>query len=167
MKIRSIAVRVMVSLIALISLVAICAGVLLPASASASAAEPGATTVARRSTPSWGAIASQSLGYGYSFNQKTQAAAEQVARAQCERPPERKGTAGTSGASIAPVAPAACEVRTVFDRSCAALVTGNFGEWGTATAGTKEAASKAAIAECNGRLPTEPCKLVVSVCSMN
>lgn len=121
----------------------------------------------RRSASSWGAIAAQPNGYGYSFNQKTQAAAEQVARAQCERPPERKGAPGAKGASVAPVAPVVCEVRTVFDRSCAALVTGNFGEWGTATSGTKEAAGKAAIAECNGRLPTEPCKLVVSVCSMN
>ena len=143
-------------------LVTTCAGVL-----PASAADPAATVSARRSTPSWGAIASQPLGYGYSFNQKSQAAAEQVARAQCERPPERKGAAGAKGAPAASVAPVACEVRAVFDRSCAALVTGNFGEWGTATAGTKEAASKAAIAECNGRLPTEPCKLVVSVCSMS
>ena len=153
MTVRSVASRLVAAI------VVIHAGVL-----TASAAEPGATAAARRSAPSWGAIASQPLGYGYSFNQKTQAAAEQVARAQCERPPERKGAAGVRGASVAPVA---CEVRTVFDRSCAALVTGNFGEWGTATAGTKEAASKAAIAECNGRLPTEPCKLVVSVCSMN
>lgn len=131
------------------------------------AATPEKPQDLRRSTPSWGAIASQPLGYGYSFNQKSQAAAEQAARAQCERPPERKAAAGARGASVAPVAPPACEVRTVFDRGCAALVTGNFGEWGTAIAGTKEAANKAAIAECNGRLPTEPCKLVVSVCSMN
>lgn len=158
MTIRSIAARVMAALFVTY------AGVL---PASASAAEPGATAAARRSAPSWGAIASQPLGYGYSFSQKTQAAAEQVARAQCERPPERKGAPGAKGASVAPAAPVACEVRTVFDRSCAALVTGNFGEWGTATAGTKESAGKAAIEECNGRLPTEPCKLVVSVCSMN
>lgn len=151
MTIRSTAARVMAALFV------IHAGV-LSGLAAAAAAEPNTPTAVRRSAPSWGAIASQPLGYGYSFNQKTQAAAEQVARAQCERPPERKG---------APAAPVACEVRTVFDRGCAALVTGNFGEWGTATAGTKEAAGKAAIAECNGRLPTEPCKLVVSVCSMN
>ncbi|MGI4779982.1 MAG: DUF4189 domain-containing protein [Janthinobacterium lividum] len=114
----------------------------------------------RRSAPRWGAIASGTGGYGYSFDQKSRAAAEQVARAQCERP---------SGPQTAPsgrgTTPTACEVRTVFDRSCAALVTGNFGEWGTAIAGTKEAAGESAVAECNGRLPTEPCKLVVSVCS--
>ncbi len=117
---------------------------------------------ARRPAPAWGAIASGPAGYGYSFNQKSQAAAEQAAKAQCERPPVRPGQTATKSGSAQP---AACEVRTVFDRSCAALVTGNFGEWGTAIAPTKEAAGKAAIAECNGRLPTEPCRLVVSVCS--
>ena len=157
MNIRSFKMRVLVAL-------ALAHFVLANGAAAATAEKP---TEQRRSTPSWGAIASQPLGYGYSFNQKSQAAAEQVARAQCERPPERKGAAAAKGATVAPAVPVACEVRTVFDRSCAALVTGNFGEWGTATAGTKEAASKAAIAECNGRLPTEPCKLVVSVCSMN
>lgn len=135
---------------------------------AAFAAEPGApagkVSTMRRSAPSWGAIASGTGGYGYSFNQKSQAAAEQVARAQCERPPGRPVAA--SGKGMTPTAPAACEVRTVFDRSCAALVTGNFGEWGTAIAGTKEAAGQAAVAECNGRLPTEPCKVVVSVCSL-
>ena len=139
-------------------------GLALLAASAVLAASAAATG---RQAPSWGAIASQPYGYGYAFNQKSQAAAERAALAQCERPPERTGTAGARGASAAPVAPPACEIRTVFDRSCAALVTGNFGEWGTATAATKEAASKAAIAECNGRLPTEPCKLMVSVCSMN
>jgi hypothetical protein len=58
-----------------------------------------------------------------------------------------------------------CEVRVWFDRSCGALATGNFGEWGAASATTTSAAGKAAIAQCEGRLPTEPCKVVTSVCS--
>lgn len=127
------------------------------------AAEPavsgsGAATGVRRAPPSWGAIASGMGAYGYAFNHRSQAAAEQAARAQCERPP-------VAGRGAAAVAPSACEVRTAFDRACAALVTGNFGEWGTAVAPTKEAAGRAAIAECNSHLPTEPCKLVIGVCS--
>ena len=58
-----------------------------------------------------------------------------------------------------------CEVRVSFDRACGALATGNFGEWGAASAATMGAAGKAAIAQCEGRLPTEPCKVVTSVCS--
>lgn len=99
---------------------------------------------------SWGAIASRSNWYGYAFNHPTREAAERAARAQCDR------TAGRSGT---------CEVRVYFDRSCAALATGNFGEWGAASATTTAAAGKAAIAQCEGHLPTEPCKVVTSACS--
>ena len=135
-------------------------GVVVPAASAAEPAAPGSGTAtgARRALPSWGAIASGTGGYGYAFNHRSQAAAEQAARAQCERPP-------VAGRGAAPVAPSACEVRVAFDRACAALVTGNFGEWGTAVAPTKEAAGRAAIAECNSHLPTEPCKLVIGVCS--
>jgi len=99
---------------------------------------------------SWGAIASKSNWYGYAFNHPTRDAAERAARAQCDR------TAGRSGT---------CEVRVQFDRSCAALATGNFGEWGAASAASTAAAGKAAVAQCEGHLPTEPCKVVTSVCS--
>lgn len=134
-------------------------GVVVPAAAAEPAAPGGGTaTGARRASPSWGAIASGTGGYGYAFNHRSQAAAELAARAQCERPPN-------AGKGAAPVAPSACEVRTAFDRACGALVTGNFGEWGTAVAATKEAAGRAAIAECNSHLPTEPCRLVIGVCS--
>ena len=100
--------------------------------------------------PSWGAIASMYGSYGYSFNQQSRSAAELAARAQCDR------AAGRSGA---------CVVRTYFDNSCGALATGNYGEWGAATASTAGAAGKAAAGQCESHLPAEPCKLVVSVCS--
>jgi len=99
---------------------------------------------------SWGAIASRPGAYGYAFNHPSRDAAERAARAQCDRMPGRAGS---------------CEVRVSFDRSCGALATGNFGEWGAASAATTGAAGKAAIAQCEGRLPTEPCKVVTSVCS--
>lgn len=102
-------------------------------------------------SPSWGAIASRRAWYGYAFNHKTRDAAEQAARAQCDRAAGRAGT---------------CEVRIQFDRSCAALATGNFGEWGAASAATTGAAGQAAIAQCEGHLPTEPCKVVVTACSL-
>ena len=104
----------------------------------------------RAQPPSWGAIASVQGWWGYSFNHASRGAAEQAARAQCER------TAGQPGS---------CVVRTSFDRACGALATGNYGEWGTATAASAAGAGKAAAAQCNGHLPTEPCKVVVSVCS--
>ena len=100
--------------------------------------------------PSWGAIAARPGGYGYSFDQSSRAAAERVARAQCE------GAAGRT---------TRCEVRVYFERSCAALATGNFGEWGTAVGPDRQAAGQAAVTQCDGHLPTEPCKLAVSVCS--
>ena len=100
--------------------------------------------------PSWGAIASLQGWYGYAFDQPSRAAAELAARAQCDR------AAGRAGA---------CVVRAYFDRACGALATGNYGEWGTAVAPTASAAGKAAAGQCETHLPTEPCKVVVSVCS--
>lgn len=104
----------------------------------------------RGSDPNWGAIASRSGAYGYSFNHRSRDAAERAARAQCDR------AAGRAGA---------CDVRAFFDRSCGALAAGNYGEWGTAIAPTAAAAGSAAVAQCNNHLPTEPCKLVVNICS--
>lgn len=100
--------------------------------------------------PSWGAIASTQRWYGYSYNHPSRGAAELAARAQCDRAAGRQGT---------------CAVRAYFDRSCGALATGNYGEWGTGIAATAGAASKAAAGQCDGHLPAEPCKVVVSVCS--
>lgn len=98
----------------------------------------------------WGAIATVDGLYGYSFNHASRAAAESAARAQCER---KAGRAGP------------CEVRTSFDHACGAMATGNFGEWGVASAPTIDAARKDAAAQCNSHLPTEPCKVLVAVCS--
>jgi hypothetical protein len=100
--------------------------------------------------PRWGAIASRYGWYGYAFDQGTRAGAERSARAQCEK---ATGQAGS------------CDVRATFDHACGALATGNFGEWGAATAATAGAAVQAAMGQCNSHLPTEPCKLLVSVCS--
>jgi hypothetical protein len=100
--------------------------------------------------PSWGAIASRSRSYGYSFNYPTRAAAELAASRQCDLRAGRPGT---------------CAVRTYFDRNCGALAEGNFGEWGTATAQALDAAARAAGSQCDAHLPTEPCKVVVSLCS--
>jgi hypothetical protein len=100
--------------------------------------------------PSWGAIASLQGWYGYAFDQPSRDAAETAARAQCDRAARRPG---------------GCAVRTYFDRACGALATGNYGEWGTAVAATASAAGKAAASQCDSHLPTEPCKVVVSVCS--
>jgi hypothetical protein len=100
--------------------------------------------------PSWGAIASMQRWYGIAFNHRSRAEAEADARAQCDR------VAGLAGA---------CVVRTYFDRFCGALATGNFGEWGAATASTPGVAGTAAARECDSHLPTEPCKVVVSICS--
>lgn len=113
---------------------------------------PFCATPALAAAPSWGAIAMRpGGGYGYAFNQASRDAAERAARAQCE------GAAGRS---------TRCEVRVYFDRSCAALATGNFGEWATAVGADRKTAGQAAVAQCDGHLPTEPCKLAVSVCSM-
>lgn len=90
-------------------------------------------------------------GYGYAYRHSTRAAAEQAARAQCER---GSGKAGT------------CDVRATFENSCGALATGNFGEWGAAIGADAKRAGQSAVAQCDGHLPTEPCKLVVSVCSL-
>lgn len=104
------------------------------------------------SSPSWGAIATQAPDqrYGYAFDHATREAAERAARAQCERAVGRAGS---------------CEVRTFFDRSCGAVAKGNHGEWATATAATSAVAGREAAAQCDRFLPTEPCKVVVSVCS--
>ena len=102
-----------------------------------------------RQSPSWGAIASVQSWHGYAFDLPTRAAAELSALAQCDK------AAGQ----------ARCVVRVAFDRACGALATGNFGEWGAASAPTSAAASEAAAAQCNGHLPAEPCKVVVNVCS--
>jgi hypothetical protein len=104
----------------------------------------------RGPAPRWGAIASRNGWYGYAFDQGTRAGAERSARAQCE-----KATGQAAG----------CDVRAYFDHACGALATGNFGEWGAATAATAGAAVQAAMGQCNDHLPTEPCKLLVSVCS--
>jgi hypothetical protein len=107
---------------------------------------------ADRAPPSsWGAIASVQGGWGYAFNQASRAAAEQAAREQCERAAGRRG---------------GCAVRISFDRACGALATGNFGEWGAASAATLAGARQAATAQCDGHLPTEPCKVAASVCSL-
>ncbi|HEY2254613.1 MAG TPA: DUF4189 domain-containing protein, partial [Variovorax sp.] len=117
----------------------------------ANAATADADAVGNRGpAPRWGAIASRYSWYGYSFSQSTRAGAERAARAQCDQATGRAGT---------------CDVRAYFDRACGALATGNFGEWGAASASTAGAAVQAAMRECNNHLPTEPCKLVVSVCS--
>jgi hypothetical protein len=113
-------------------------------SATFAAPDPGSQSA------SWGAIASKSGWYGYSFNHASRSAAERAARAQCDR------TAGRAGP---------CEVRAYFDRSCGALATGNYGEWGSGIAPTADAARQAAVAQCDAHLPTEPCRVVVSVCS--
>jgi len=98
----------------------------------------------------WGAIASRQGAYGFSYNQSSRGEAERAALVQCNR------VAGRSGQ---------CEVRAYFDRSCAALATGNFGEWGAGVAPTEAAAIKTAIGTCESYLPTEPCKVAVKVCS--
>ena len=105
------------------------------------AAEPG---------PSFGAIATFDRSYGYSFNHPTREAAEQAARAQCDRAARRPG---------------GCIVGVWFDRACGAIALGNYGEWGVATALTASAAEKTAAAQCDGHLPTEPCKTLISACS--
>ncbi|MDM0074620.1 DUF4189 domain-containing protein [Variovorax sp. J2P1-59] len=123
-----------------LGLALLCSG--LPVRAGAAPAEdPG---------PSWGAIASKAGWYGYSYNHASRSAAERAARAQCDRAARRADT---------------CEVRAYFDRSCGALAAGNYGEWATATASTAKAAGLAAVGQCDLHLPTEPCKVVVSVCS--
>jgi hypothetical protein len=100
--------------------------------------------------PSWGAIASIQGWHGYAYDLPTRAAAELSALAQCDK------AAGRARA---------CVVRTAFDRACGALATGNYGEWGAASAPTAAAAGDAAMGQCNGHLPAEPCKVVVSVCA--
>jgi hypothetical protein len=140
------------------------------------AATPATDPASRRVDAHWGAIAARPDGYGYAFNQPSRAAAEQVARAQCERPagsPTMPGAAGAQGSSPPSVgkpagasAGGACEVRVWFERRCGALATGNFGEWGAAAGADKAAATKAAVAQCDAHLPTEPCRVVVSVCSL-
>jgi len=114
-----------------------------PAVAAAESAKP---------PPRWGAIATADSLYGYAFNHATRAAAENAARAQCQR------RAGKSGGS--------CEVRLTFERACGAMAQGNYSEWGVASAPTIDGARKEAVAQCNAHLPTEPCKVLVSVCSV-
>jgi hypothetical protein len=104
----------------------------------------------RDNAPSWGAIAYRAGSYGYAFNHDSRGAAERAARNQCDR------AAGRAGA---------CEVLAYFDRACGALATGNYGEWATAISSTNAAAGRAAVERCDAHLPTEPCKIVVSICS--
>ena len=113
---------------------------------------PGLAAAASQTepTPHWGAIATADGLYGYAFNHASRVAAENAARAQCERKAGRTST---------------CVVRTTFNNACGAMATGNFGEWGVASARTIETARKDAAAQCNGHLPTEPCKVLVAVCS--
>lgn len=111
-----------------------------------------AADAAVKPAPRWGAIATVDGLYGYSFNHASRSAAENAARAQCQR------RAGRSGSG--------CEVRIAFDRACGAMAAGNFTEWGVASAPTLDAARKEAVAQCNAHLPTEPCKVMVSVCSV-
>lgn len=117
--------------------------------ATAARAQP-AQPVQSVGNPSWGAIASMQGWYGYSFNHPSRDVAERAAQAQCDRAARRPGT---------------CLVRAQFNRACGALAKGNYGEWATATASTADAASKAATTQCETHLPTEPCEVVVSVCS--
>jgi hypothetical protein len=100
--------------------------------------------------PSWGAIAAVDESFGYAYNHPTRSEAELAARAQCDRAAGRQG---------------ACTVRAYFDRYCGALARGNFGEWASTLGASKEAAGKEAVQLCNSHLPTEPCKVMVSVCS--
>lgn len=109
-----------------------------------------ATAGARGASEQWGAIATVDGFYGYSFNQPTAAAAENLARSQCERKAGRHGP---------------CVIRSTFDRACAAMATGNYGEWGVASAGTIEQARTDATVQCDSHLPTEPCQVQVAVCS--
>ncbi|RZM00029.1 MAG: DUF4189 domain-containing protein [Variovorax sp.] len=136
---------------------------LLGVGAAAGLAAPAAVPQTPRAGATWGAIAARADGYGYAFNQPSRAAAEQVARAQCERP------AGTSSAAPAatdrPGGRGTCEIRVWFQRGCAALATGNFGEWGTATGTDQGVATRAAVAQCDAHLPTEPCRVAVGICS--
>lgn len=167
---RAAATAVLLGAVAIASLAATPTG----APTSPSAATPVADPASRRVDAHWGAIAARPDGYGYAFNQPSRAAAEQVARAQCERPagsPTTPGAAGAPGSSPPSVgrpagAGGACEVRVWFERRCGALATGNFGEWGAAVGADKTAATRAAVAQCDAHLPTEPCRAVVSVCSL-
>lgn len=118
-------------------------------------AAQAAPTAAAAPPSSWGAIAAKPGVHGYAFNQPSRATAERLARAQCER------------ANGAKRVPGACEVRVYFDRSCGALATGNFGEWAGGLGPDSKAAGQAAVTACDAHLPTEPCKLAVSVCSLS
>lgn len=100
--------------------------------------------------PAWGAVASTGGWYGYAVNQASREAAELAAKTQCDRAAGRTGT---------------CVVRAYFDRACGAVATGNYGEWGAAAAATADAARKSAAEQCDSHLPTEPCKVLVNVCS--
>lgn len=124
---------------------------LLACALPAGAASPVSTpSTSPGKGPSWGAIASMDGSFGYSFNQPSRALAEIAARAQCDR------AAGRA---------AACAVRAYFDRACGAYATGNYGEWATGLGPTAVAAGQEAAAQCDAHLPTQPCKVVFSVCS--
>ena len=120
-------------------------------------AAPGAPTTpttapgsAAASGQSWGAIASTPRSYAYSYNHASRAEAESAARAQCNRQPGGGG---------------ACEVHAFFNNACGALARGNYGEWAVAVEPSDTLAGKTALAQCNSHLPTEPCKVVASICS--
>ncbi|HUD34183.1 MAG TPA: DUF4189 domain-containing protein [Variovorax sp.] len=185
---RAAATALLLGAVAMASFAAPSTGSPAAAPAGTSAAMPTSTSVTTSTAESaprhadalWGAIAARPGGYGYAFNQPSRAAAEQAARAQCERPAVGQAASGVTGAtgamgaprsssSVTPGRPGvgnACEVRVWFERSCGALATGNFGEWGAAVGADKSAATKAAVAQCDAHLPTEPCRAVVSVCSL-
>jgi len=118
-----------------------------PAPAGAAAAN---TANANPIGQSWGAIASTPASYAYSYNQATRAQAESAARAQCNR----QSDAGRG-----------CEVQAFFNNACGALARGNYGEWAVAVEASDALAGQAALAQCNSHLPTEPCRVVASVCS--
>lgn len=117
---------------------------------SFAAVAAAAQSTAAPTAPGWGAIATAQQWYGYAFDEASAAAAERSARLRCQ--------------SVA-VRGQACNVRVVFQRECAALAFGNYGEWGAAKAPTREQAAQAAAQQCNQHLPTEPCKVALRVCS--
>lgn len=122
--------------------------------APATGAAPAPLTARPPGAPgeSWGAIASTPRSYGYSYNHASRAEAERAARAQCDREGARAGDGH-------------CEVHAFFNNACGALARGNYGEWAVAVEASDAQAGATALQQCNSHLPTEPCKVVASVCS--
>jgi len=121
-----------------------------PAAAGGTVAEPLAARPPGAQGESWGAIASTPRSYGYSYNHTSRAEAERAARAQCDSQGGRDGS---------------CEVHAFFNNACGALARGNYGEWAVAVEPSDTLAGATALKQCNSHLPTEPCKVVASVCS--